>query len=976
MHSTVLKSIRVALFASCGLCAVTAGQPAQAATLNGAISFPSAQSAPGSTICFVQTTFSMTGTQDDNGAGSDQIFLQSFSPTTGNGSGSNIFFANGSTITLNRNISFNAGFHPREPHYAKLYDLTGPSGPGQGITLISQAQIPRSILIAAGGNCAAIAENVVPAVNAGPDQTLPTGGGTVTLPATASDGDGDAMTHSWTQVSGPAVTLSGANSLSPSFTAPAQLNQPRTMVFRLTTTDNIGNPVTDDVTVTIAAGPNTLPVANAGADATVTPGATQSLTGSATDIDGDPLTYQWTQASGTPVAITNATSANASFVVPAANGSIQTLTFELVANDGFGNSTADQVTFTVPANSTPVANAGADQGVFGLATVTLDGTGSTDGDGDPLTYSWVQTGGPTVTLSNAAAARPTFTAPAGTGTAQNLTFDLVVSDGVSSSVADSVTVTVAANRVPVADAGSDQGPIDTGNTITLNGGGSTDPDGDPLTYVWTQVSGPAVTLSNPTSANPSFVAPAVSGGTQDIVFELVVSDGQVASAPDQVRVTVRSVGSITIIQRVVGPDGTFAYTSNVGALAGSITTSNGVAQRQATLVPAGSYTFSIADARAAGYVVTGITCNDNNSIPNLANRSIALALSPNENLICTVTATNTRDAAITSISNFVTARNGALLASQPDLQRRLDRLAGVAPQAAGLSAMGIQVPGSNKLPVSMTYSADSSRAATSLGMVRSVGGHDSGPHRFDIWTEANFGSLSYPGHKGKFRLIYVGADYTLGDAVLIGAVVQFDRFKRDGGLGVAGAAEGSGWMAGPYATVRLSPELFFDVRAAWGGSDNRVAPLGTYIDSFETTRGFYSGSLVGQFALGNATVLRPEISVRYLDEKQKAYADSFGVTIPGQSLGMGDISFRPRLQHTIRFDSGWSLRPYGEAQGILTFGSDAEAIIENSLRMRVEGGLDLTSPSNLRLGLSGFHDGIGSDGFRNSGIRILVSLGF
>ncbi|MFM5948834.1 MAG: PKD domain-containing protein, partial [Novosphingobium sp.] len=604
MRSTLRKSIKISLLAGSGLVGAAASQPAQAATLNGAISFPSAQSVPGTTICFIQTSFSITGTQDDNGAGSDQIYLQSFSPTTGNGSGSNIFFANGSTVTLTRNVQFNAGFHPREPHFAKLYDLIGPAGPGQGITQIGQGQIPRAILIAAGGNCAAIAENVAPTNTAGPDQSLASGGGTVTLAGAASDGDGDLLTHSWTQISGPVVTLSGANTLSPTFTAPIQTNQPRTMVFRLTTTDNIGNPVTDDVTVTLAAGPNTLPTANAGADATVTPGASQALTGGATDIDGDPLTYQWTQVSGPTVTITNPASANASFVAPAANGALQTLTFELVANDGFGNSAPDQVTFTVPANTTPIANAGADQSVYGLSAVALDGTGSSDGDGDPLTYSWVQTGGPTVALSSSTAARPTFTAPAGTGTAQNLTFDLVVSDGIASSVADSVTVTVAANRVPVANAGADLGPIDTGSTITLNGGGSTDPDGDPLTFAWTQISGPAVTLSNPATANPSFVAPAVTGGTQDIVFQLVVSDGQVSSAPDEVRVTVRSVGSITIVQRVVGSDGTFTYSSNVSALAGSITTTNGIGQRQATLVPAGSYSFSVADARAAGYVVT------------------------------------------------------------------------------------------------------------------------------------------------------------------------------------------------------------------------------------------------------------------------------------------------------------------------------------------------------------------------------------
>ena len=102
------------------------------------------------------------------------------------------------------------------------------------------------------------------------------------------------------------------------------------------------------------------------------------------------------------------------------------------------------------ANDAPTANAGPDQpAVISGATVTLDGSGSSDPDtGDTIdTYTWMQTGGTTVTLSDNNIAMPTFTAPTVT-TATTMTFTLVVNDGTADSPADTVDIIVNANNVP------------------------------------------------------------------------------------------------------------------------------------------------------------------------------------------------------------------------------------------------------------------------------------------------------------------------------------------------------------------------------------------------------------------------------------------------------------------------------------------------------------------------------------------------
>jgi hypothetical protein len=93
--------------------------------------------------------------------------------------------------------------------------------------------------------------------------------------------------------------------------------------------------------------------------------------------------------------------------------------------------------------------------------------------------------------------------------------------------------------VLLANAGPDQ-VVYQGNTVTLDGSGSSIPVGTTPSYLWEQLSGIPVDLSDNTAVSPTFTAPEVSSppASEDLAFRLTVTDGQDLETSDNVTVKV------------------------------------------------------------------------------------------------------------------------------------------------------------------------------------------------------------------------------------------------------------------------------------------------------------------------------------------------------------------------------------------------------------------------------------------------------
>jgi len=299
---------------------------------------------------------------------------------------------------------------------------------------------------------------ILPAADAGADQTVDENT-LVTLDGSGSDDpDGPYLYYWWQQLSsGTSVTLSDPSIKKPTFSAPAVESIGERLEFELTVTDADGFKHSDSVFVDI----NNIflpPVADAGPDHVIAPGITVTLNGSNSyDPDGTISSVLWEQVSGTTqVGLTTPTELMTEFTTPEVEGEVLTFKLTVIDNDGLASSDTEKTTVNIP--KAPVADAGPDQSVKEGGTVTLNGLNSYDPDGTITSVQWEQlSGNPLVDLTTPTDLATDLTAPAVDTGESVLTFKLTVIDNDDLVSEDIVNVTVTPATV---------------SADTRNGGGS------------------------------------------------------------------------------------------------------------------------------------------------------------------------------------------------------------------------------------------------------------------------------------------------------------------------------------------------------------------------------------------------------------------------------------------------------------------------------------------------------------------------
>ncbi len=422
-------------------------------------------------------------------------------------------------------------------------------------------------------------------------------------------------------------------------------------------------------------------------------------------------------------------------------------------------------------------------------------------------------------------------------------------------------------------------------------------------------------------------------------------------------------------------NGGFGVTANVGDI---------ISFQIAVLNTGGDGVFSVT---VGGVTQTGISVTAGSTSSVI---TFTVATAGNQTMSVELTSGTNVNADVSASCSFTTSaaplkeRMEAVFSVEPDRNRLRRRLGGERPadDVQPFSFSAVQ----NSSSVSSRFSAAFSQvsAYASQENSSSQGSGIAAPqenHRTDVWVEAYlrryWSDIANEDRDGTLGILYGGVDHVLTDRILIGFLAQVDWLDETTNA-TSTTIESVGWMAGPYATFRLSDAIYFDIRGAWGQSFNDQT-IGTATGGFDTTRWVIAAQLSGDWRHENWRVT-PVASLRYGKERSESYTLSNAVQVASSNAISGSLSLGPEIGYTYMSDNGTRIEPFAGLFGIWDFaGPDSISIGGvtsglDQLRAEAELGISARWQGGAALRASVAYDGLQTDDFEAVSGRLWLNV--
>jgi Autotransporter beta-domain len=310
--------------------------------------------------------------------------------------------------------------------------------------------------------------------------------------------------------------------------------------------------------------------------------------------------------------------------------------------------------------------------------------------------------------------------------------------------------------------------------------------------------------------------------------------------------------------------------------------------------------------------------------------------------------------------------------AQASLQRRAAK-----PQSIDQAVKTVTVMGADGNPTQITVATSAQNIAAAEGKVFAG-------DKLDIWAEARVSQSQQRveengtkyGIEAQGGTLYLGSDYLLRPGLMIGGLLQFDQYRESYDAFGAGAAN-HGVMFGPYASVRLAPDVFFDARAAWGTAEAETETLNGTRFAFDTERQLLRGALTGNRSLYGVK-FTPSVALAVVESRLADPAALPAGSFAEESSVIGRLGLGSGMSTRIALDDGSFLQP----NAALSTGWNVDTLdnlalagahVSNEGGAKAEAGLMLGTADGISVQATGAVEGIGKDDYSAWSGRLSVT---